>query len=168
MAISAKQRGWLLGAALALTLAAVAATNGQGEADDAIVRPDALRTRHPQQERSAEDQPAGTLVLAKLNREALPEDVRDMFAAKSWYVAPRPMKAAKPTAPPVPFVYIGKLAEQGEKAVIILARQNRTYTVSEGDVLDHDYRIDEVRPPVLTLTYLPLNIKQTIQIGAAN
>jgi hypothetical protein len=168
MAISVNQRRGFLGVALALTLAAVAATEGKDESDSAVVQPDAVRTRHPQQRRNADIELTGKVTLAKLNRQPLPEDVKDMFAGKSWYVAPPSANSAKPSAPPVPYVYIGKLAEQGEKAVILLTRQDRSYAVREGDVLDNIYRVDEVRAPLMTLTYLPLNIKQSIRIGESN
>lgn len=168
MAITERQRRWFLGAALALTLAAVAATEGKDESDSAVVQPDAVKTRHPQQRRNADIELTGKVTLAKLNRQPLPEDVKDMFAGKSWYVAPPSVNSAKPSAPPVPYVYIGKLAEQGEKAVILLTKQDRSYAVREGDVLDNIYRVDEVRAPLMTLTYLPLNIKQTIRIGESN
>lgn len=168
MSFTVKQRRWFLGVALALTLAAVAATEGKDEQDSAVVQPDTAKTHHLQQRRNADIELAGNVPLAKLNRQPLPEDVKDMFAGKSWYVAPPPAKPAPPSAPPIPFVYMGKLAEQGEKAVILLAKQNRSYAVREGDVLDNIYRVDEVRAPVMILTYLPLNIKQTIQIGESN
>lgn len=164
MTLTAKQRRWLLGVSLALTLAAVASTQGKEDAEGAVVQPGWAKPRH--QQKGADNELA--VPLASLNRQPLPEDAKDMFAGKSWYVAPPPAKAAPPAAPPLPFVYMGKLAEQGEKAVIILARQNRSYTVREGDVLDNIYRVDEVSAPLMTLTYLPLNIKQTIQIGESN
>lgn len=168
MALTVKQRRWFLGVALALTLAAVASIEGKEETDSAVVQPDQVKARHLQQKGGANSELAGYVSLAKLNRQPLPEGVKDMFAGKSWYVAPPPPKAAPPSAPQLPFVYIGKLAEEGEKVVILLAKQDRSYTVREGDVLDNIYRVDEVRAPVMILTYLPLNIKQTIQIGESN
>lgn len=168
MALTVKQRRWFLGVALALTLAAVVSTEGKNDPDSTVVQPGQAKTRHLPQRRGADSEMAGYVPLAKLNRLPLPEDVKDMFAGKSWYVAPPPPKEAPPAAPPLPFVYMGKLAEQGEMIVILLAKQNRNYTVREGDVLDNIYRVDEVRPPLMTLTYLPLNIKQTIQIGELN
>ncbi len=157
-----------MGAALALTVAAVAATEGKDEPDDAVVQPGALKARHLKQRKEADSESAGNVTLAKLDRQPLPEDAKDLFAGKSWYVAPPPAKPAPPSAPPIPYVYMGKLAEQGEKVVILLTKQNRSYAVREGDVLDDAYRVDEIRAPVMSLTYLPLNIKQTIQIGESN
>jgi hypothetical protein len=169
MALTEKQRRWFLGVALALTVAAVAATEGKDEPDDgAVVQPGLAKTRHLQQKGGPDSVLPSNVPLAKLNRQQLSEDVKDMFTGKSWYVAPPPPKPEPPSAPPLPFVYMGKLAEEGEKVVILLTKQDRSYTVREGDVLDNVYRVDEVRSPVMILTYLPLNIKQTIQIGESN
>lgn len=165
MALTVKQRRWILGVALAFTLSAVAALEGKDEATSAIVQ--SSQPRHVQQG-GAENELTGNIPLEKLNRQPLPEDAKDIFAGQSWHVAPPPTRAAPPAAPPLPFVYMGKLAEEGEKVVVLLARQDRNYTVREGDVLDNMYRVDELRAPVMTLTYLPLNIKQTIRIGESN
>ncbi len=168
MVLTIKHRRWMLGVALALTLAAVASVEGSDESDNTVVQPGQAKTRHMQQKERTDSELTSHVPLAKLNRQPLPEDVKDMFAGKSWYVAPPPAKVAPPSAPPLPFVYMGKLAEQGEKVVVLLTKQDRSYTVREGDVLDNIYRVDEVRAPMMILTYLPLNIKQTIQIGETN
>ncbi len=165
MALTVKQRRWILGAASALTIVAVAATGSQDEPDGLVVLPGEAKTRHLQHKRGADSEASSRVPLAKLYRQPLPEDVKDLFAGKSWQVAPPPPRLVQPSAPPLPFVYMGKLAEEGEKVVIVLTKQNRSYAVREGDVLDNVYRVDEVRAPVMILTYLPLNIKQTIQIG---
>jgi hypothetical protein len=34
-------------------------------------------------------------------------------------------------------------------------------------VLDGEYRVVEIAPPVMSVIYLPLNEKQTLQIGAS-
>lgn len=168
MVFSLKKRRWFLGIALALTLTAVASMENKDEADSAVVQPNHLKSNSHQKNEPTGNAQAGEGALAKLTRQRLPENERDMFASKSWFVAPPPPKAVLPTAPPLPFTYMGKLAEEGQKVIIILSKQNRNYQVREGDVLDNTYRVDEVRPPVMTLIYLPLNIKQTIPIGALN
>ncbi|HTN94272.1 MAG TPA: hypothetical protein VMJ33_06820, partial [Gallionella sp.] len=106
MAISIKQRRWFLGAALALTLVAVAATEGEDNPDSVVVRPDTVKTRHTQQRRNSDSDLDGDVRLAELNRQPLPEDVKDMFAGKSWYDAspPAKQKPEKLSAPPLPFV----------------------------------------------------------------
>ena len=58
----------------------------------------------------------------------------------------------------------GKLAEQGQFSVF-LTRNGKPYVARPGDVLDGQYRVDAIDPPVLELTYLPLAQKQTLNIG---
>jgi hypothetical protein len=168
MALTVNQRRWILGLALASTLTAVASMQDKDESDNTVVQPNHLKARQQQKNEQGDSQQVGDGLVAKINRQRLPENEKDIFVSKSWFVPPPPPKAAQPTAPTLPFVYMGKLAEEGENLIILLSKQNRNYQVKVGDVLDNTYRVDEVRPPVMTLTYLPLNIKQTIQIGASN
>jgi hypothetical protein len=82
------------------------------------------------------------------------------FAHQDWTPPPPP-----PTAPPLPFTFIGKSVGDGAWEVY-LARGARTYIVREkGAVIDGTYRVDSIAPPVLTLTYLPLNQVQQLNIG---
>ena len=67
-------------------------------------------------------------------------------------------------APALPFTYVGKAAEKGEWEVF-LARGDKTYLARKNDVLDGTYRVDAIAPPNLTLTYLPLNQIQQLNIG---
>lgn len=196
MNISKKQRSWLLGGTLALTVAATAAVNSRDNGDLADVR-EISRPRKPvanetlQQEtnqhetsRSPEklpdlSEPQGSL-LEKLKRPAMPESMKDMFQAKSWYVPPPPpARKGKggatgmenvpiPVAPPLPFQYIGKMKGDGNRSAVFLENQGRIFIAGEGDTVESKYRVDTIIPPVMTLTYLPLNIKQTMQIGETN
>ena len=171
MGLSTKHRRWLLGAALLLTVAAAATVGGQDNSDTEVIQADASRdhVRHRNPERLADNGSDADLNLKNLKRPALPEDVKDIFQAKSWYVPPpAPKIRPKPSAPPLPFIYIGKLIEPGKASTVFLESQNRTYLVHEDDSIDTNYHIDTIKPPVMTLTYLPLDIKQTMQIGDAN
>nr|WP_322401626.1 hypothetical protein [Massilia sp. Gc5] len=79
--------------------------------------------------------------------------------------APPPPPPPPPTAPPLPFTFIGKSVGDGAWEVY-LARGARTYIVRDkGAVIDGTYRVDSIAPPVLTLTYLPLNQVQQLNIG---
>lgn len=80
---------------------------------------------------------------------------------------PLPSPPPTPTAPPLPFKYIGKLGDNGHYTVFISA-QNKNYTAQVGDTIIQAYRVDEIKPPVMMLTYLPTNTKQTMQIGETN
>jgi hypothetical protein len=94
------------------------------------------------------------------------------FAHQDWTPPPPPPPPPQPappppppTAPPLPFTFIGKSVGDGVWEVY-LARGARTYVVREkGDVIDGTYRVDAIVPPVLTLTYLPLNQVQQLNIG---
>lgn len=92
----------------------------------------------------------------------------DVFNAMSWYVPPPPPKPVPPalppppSAPPMPFVFMGRYVEDGA-LTIMLVKGDRLYTVAIGDVIEHDYRVDGLKDGVLELTYLPMNIKQTLR-----
>lgn len=64
----------------------------------------------------------------------------------------------------MPFSFFGRY-EEGETKIILLVRGDRIYTVSAGDVIDNTYRVEGLAGGRLELTYLPLNIKQTISTG---
>ena len=171
MTLTTKQRQWILGVGLVLTLAAMAALEGKDEPDSTVVQPGKVKTSQVTKMTGIGSELAGEIPLAKLNRQPLPEDVKEMFAGKTWIVTPpppKPVPPAPPSAPPLPYAYRGKLAEEGEKVAVFLTKQGRSYVVREGEVIDKVYRVEEVRPPVMTLTYLPLNIKQSIPIGELN
>jgi len=100
-------------------------------------------------------------------------EVGNVFGATSWYVPPpppppvKPPPPPKPTAPPMPFTYLG-LYEDTPPVVVMLVKGDRVYTVSEGDVIENTYRVEHVAAGVVELTYLPLNIKQSISTGNAS
>lgn len=99
----------------------------------------------------------------------------DVFGSRDWTPpppppppAPKPVAAPPPpppTAPPLPFTLIGKANENGAWEVY-LARAGKTYIVKPKTVIDGTYRVDAIAPPLLTLTYLPLNQVQQLNIGA--
>jgi hypothetical protein len=118
---------------------------------------------------------AGELDLAQLRREADAGEPVNVFTSKSWYVPPPPpppppppvkVAPAPPTAPPLPFTFLGRYAD-GDKPVFFLVKGDRVLTVKEGDIIDGNYRVDGIAGSTLGLTYLPLNIKQTLDIGGA-
>jgi hypothetical protein len=48
---------------------------------------------------------------------------------------------------------------------VFLSRGDETLIVREGQTIESSYRIDAVKPPNLTLTYLPLGEQQQLRIG---
>ncbi|MEK6663610.1 MAG: hypothetical protein AABY73_07055, partial [Pseudomonadota bacterium] len=72
-----------------------------------------------------------------------------------------------PAPPPMPFIYMGKLLEEG-KLTVFLTKQDRYYAVKAGDTLDGAYRVERVDAQQVLFTYLPLNMQQTLTLGGAN
>lgn len=115
-------------------------------------------------------------ILRQVDREVLIGDggerfnqgEQGVFARQDWTPPPPPPEPAPPppppSAPPLPFTFIGKSLQDGVWE-IYLARGERTHLVRENTVIDGVYRVDAIRPPVLTLTYLPLNQVQQLNIG---
>lgn len=101
-----------------------------------------------------------------------------LFAAHSWYTPPPPPPpAAKPiaivrapvvpTAPPLPYTYMGSYVRDGGRPVFFLTRGDRTYDVKIGDMLDGVYRFEGLSGNALVFTYVPLGIRQTLSVNGA-
>lgn len=112
-------------------------------------------------------------ILRVLDRAALVGDddgepAAGVFGTQDWNPPPAdpppPPPPPPPTAPPLPFTYIGKAVSDGAVEVY-LARSGTTYIVRANMVIDGIYRVDDISPPTLKLTYLPLNQVQQINIG---
>jgi hypothetical protein len=119
---------------------------------------------------------ASPTILHLLPRAALLDQAAaapaGMFASRDWTPPPPPPPppapappAAPPSAPPLPFTLLGKAVENGAWEVY-LGRAGKTYIVKPKTVIDGTYRVDAIAPPLLTLTYLPLNQVQQLNIGA--
>lgn len=80
-------------------------------------------------------------------------------ASRSAVVAPTP-----PSAPPLPFTYIGKKAQDGVWEVY-LARRDQTFVARARGVLEGTYRVEAISAISMTLTYLPLNQVQQLSLG---
>jgi hypothetical protein len=91
----------------------------------------------------------------------------DLFASKSWYVAPPPPPPPKPVAPPFPYQYAGSM-QDGDELVLFVTLGQRNYLVRKGDLLGGNYRLDEVDNHMAVFTYLPLKEQQRLQIGTNN
>jgi hypothetical protein len=128
-----------------------------------------VRTSH------ASQRSAGALHVELERLARSPEQearIGGVFNATSWYEPPPPPPPPPPapppvpTAPPLPFAYLGRY-EEAPTRLVILVKGERIYTVAAGDVIEDTYRIERVTPGMVELTYLPLNIKQTLGTGEA-
>jgi hypothetical protein len=78
-------------------------------------------------------------------------------------------QAAKMTArpgadPPLQFKYTGKAIED-RITWVFLSRSGENFIAKVGEKINDQYRLDSINDDAITLTYLPLNIKQTLTIN---
>jgi len=78
-------------------------------------------------------------------------------------VKPISVKPRKPTAPRLPFEYIGMLQE-GNDTKVFLMKDEALHIVTEGDKIEGRYQLKSVSNSELRFIYLPLNTTQTLSI----
>jgi hypothetical protein len=70
----------------------------------------------------------------------------------------------KPTTPPIPWKFAGRFVE-GNDSYILLSSPNMDVSVKKGDVIDGQYRIDDIQATMILVTFLPMNEQQRIAIS---
>ncbi|AGZ35369.1 hypothetical protein C4Q28_13845 [Pseudomonas sp. SWI6] len=121
----------------------------------------------------------GTKQVATERVAITPEHAsKDLFPSQQWtrpqalaIVTEQPVQAAPvvavaPTAPELPFQFVGRLGDRDDLQ-IFLQRGEKLYVVRQGDVIDDTYRLDRVSANELDLVYLPLHQSQTLSVGSA-
>jgi hypothetical protein len=86
-------------------------------------------------------------------------DVVDIFEARVPPGAAGP--APKPVPPRLPFVYVG-LIEEGKVTKVVLAQGDQLHIVAIGEQFADSYRMEGVGPEQAVVTYLPLEVRQTV------
>jgi len=89
-------------------------------------------------------------------------------------LAPTPVLAAragkaepvKPAPPPMPYRVAGQLVQQGQ-AHVVLATNDRVYTVHAGEKLDDGYLVESINPEGVTILYEPLGVRQVLPFVSA-
>lgn len=170
---------WIVPAIVVAAIVA-AAPSDQGDMATAVSKAGRIQTAVAAPARAAQRPPEPASVemasvemasLAQSEPEAV-EEIGNIFGVTSWYVPPPPPPPAPPppppvpTAPPLPFTYLGRY-EDAPRQLTILVKGERIYTVAAGDVIDDTYRVERIVPGMVELTYLPLNIKQMLNTGEA-
>ena len=104
--------------------------------------------------------------------------LRNAFEIENWHApaaarspktpvpAPQTLQAPPPVpvAPPLPFTFMGRYVESGDP-VFFLTAGERLLLVHAGDVIDGTYRVEGMVGDALDITYLPLSIKQSVEVG---
>ena len=103
----------------------------------------------------------------KLERAPLSSQPHDLFKVHSWLVrAPvtkaKPQLVSAPVAPPAPFTYVGKLDDSPTGTQFFLMENGRLFSVLKGEKIDRQWRLDNEDASSLYLTFLPLNLPQTL------
>ena len=113
----------------------------------------------------------GQVALSRILREPIETVEVDIFAARSWQPAPPPPAQStapvdtRPRIPSLPFVYAGQLGDPVTgKVIVYLTRGDAVYTVSVGDMLDDQYRLEGISDRQVTFVYLPTKEQQTLVI----
>jgi hypothetical protein len=105
--------------------------------------------------------------LGKLRRGEASLPQNDPFARTFG----QPQKAApaakaavvdKPVVPPLPFQYFGRLTENGKTEVYVM-RGEELITLVPGQNIG-DYRVEQIAAASISFTYLPLKMKQTLEL----
>lgn len=149
-----------------------------GQEDTSTVVVDAVAKNHSSVKRSdaGQHEQATSDVSFELSaiKRAVPGNIKTsgLFQSKSWYAPPPPPPVAssipppQPTAPPLSFTYIGRMID-GSEVTLFLYKNDQQYTVKVNDVLDTTYRVDKITDNSAVLTYLPMNIQQTLFFNTA-
>jgi len=167
-------RRWSLAAVLTATVAAASWVGG--EQNNGSAAPGAGgETRHEPVaatvRRAGPATPSAELAgsyALMLKQRAMARESVDLFESRSWKPPPAAVERAPeppPRVPALPFAYIGRLVEHGEITVFLEA-EDRFHAVKAGQTVDGRYRVDEIHDDTVSLTYLPLGARQTLQLRA--
>ncbi|HWI97592.1 MAG TPA: hypothetical protein VNU96_01145 [Burkholderiales bacterium] len=174
--ITFNRRTACLAGAAALVLAAAASMVAGRERHSPEVVQAAPRPAFEGAPRTARAVAAPTtgIDLAKLERSTLATPGNDPFAPKSF--APPPAAtvahasaaaaaAQPPSAPPLPFVYAGRVTQDG-KTEVYVTRNDELIAVAAGEKIDGEYRVDAITAASIRFTYLPLKTVQSLELEA--
>ena len=165
-------RQWTLVGALGLTLAATwwaaqVEDDGVVEGDVAAVVEPAPRAQSPAAaaQRPRVQAAASSSELAII-REPWPADAATLlqppFAAQAQLRAAPTV--ATPTAPPLPFTFIGSI-ERGGRRTVMLMEGDQLHLVGVRGRIDDRYRVERVTPTQIEFTYLPMQLRQVLETG---
>lgn len=91
------------------------------------------------------------------------------LAAPPRSVAPAPVVVAAapppPAAPALPFRFIGRYAEGGREGVVLQGAEGDVFIAHAGETLAGNYRVESLSGNLMVLLYLPLDLRQTMDIG---
>jgi hypothetical protein len=181
-----KQRHWLFGLLLLTVLATIwtAVKNESPSSEEVLITQQNATVVRQTSSRGRLNQTAATLIqhmdaatasnsVADRNltsqigsRSYLPT-THNLFSAQTWQplltkaenkarLAPSP-----PIAPPVPYIYVGKVEEGGEIEYFVL-QQNKLINLKLGQLLQGQWRLDSEDTQHLNWTFVPMDFPQIL------
>ncbi|SEF45631.1 hypothetical protein [Nitrosomonas ureae] len=181
MDVAEKKRKMIIGGILVATLVAAALVEVDDEPEFHV--PEALQSGRTTQDRTkrTDSNAAAQLDVSKLGQRKFSPLAGELFMSTNWVPkrvviddpeehAAKIAQAAKnmvppaPTAPPLQFKYAGKAIADNETWVF-LSQSGENLITKIGGKINDAYRLDSINDNAITMTYLPLNIKQTLTIN---
>lgn len=175
-----KKRKIIIGSALIATLIAASLVEDEEMVIDV---PETLQPVKAVQERGRKHAPdlAQQLDVSKLGQRKFSPLAGEIFLSTNWapkqplidpeeqeFKMVQPVRALAPppapTAPPLQFKYAGKAIEDNQTWVF-LVQAGENFITKVGEKINPQYRLDAVNDDTVTVTYLPLNVKQTLTIN---
>lgn len=149
----------------------------------------AERANPPEASRAAGTAPAilATLAVSRSpvappRKEVLADRIhasdKDAFALLSWMPPPVPLPVvvaqppappARPTAPPLPFAFVGMVESGTPRPAAFLALGDALLVVSAGELIDNGiYRVESLDSSRIVLLHLPTKTSQSIDLTGAS
>ncbi|MFP5402055.1 MAG: hypothetical protein ACLGH1_08915 [Gammaproteobacteria bacterium] len=168
-----KPRQWGLAAALVATLAATWWAARVEDAGEAEVAAPVLRSARapasasgPARDRAGEAgaQAAGELAIVREPWPASASDLLQPSAGARTQPEQGTALAVAPSAPPLPFTFIGSI-ERGGRRTVMLMEGEQLHLVGVRERIGERYRVERVTPTQIEFTYLPMQQRQVLETG---
>lgn len=154
--------GAVLVAALAIRVGVSTSQPTPAEIVGAVERPQAAQMLK-------RDEAARAAPQWSLDRSPIATPAFDPFASRAQpppaLPPPPPVvaEAPRPSAPPLPFKYMGRLNGDHVNAVFV-THENRVLTIESGEQIEGNYRVESIGETEIVFTYLPLAERQVLPI----
>lgn len=170
-----KPRQWRLAGALALTLGASMWAAMQ-DVDDSPARAAAEPRVRATPNSAAPPRPATAQTGSAAAMQRLPElpvaarraplaaEGAGFAAPLSFRPPPPPSASPRPTAPPLPFRYVGAIDETGQRRALIMQGEH-LHILGSGDEIDGRYRVERIGEAGIDFLYLPLQQRQSLSLS---
>jgi hypothetical protein len=169
---TARTRWIAYATALGAVLLGVGWADGQDEPSPSV----SVATPRPTEAEAPREVAPREIDVSLLGKREVSASEKDLFPATSWVAKaqeealrsappPAPAPRPRPQAPPLPFVYLGKMLD-GSETIVFLVHGDRNLSVRTGETLIGAYLVERIDEQSMTLTYLPLKQAQTLAFSA--